>query len=191
MRKRLFLIVILAASLAACGEVATPVPTIEPRPTEEPRPTVTQEPTTTPATPVCGGGGSLVGQVEKAERLWEAQSIASYRIQVSHGRGTWHFQTHTITVKDGQVVEQSAACTTAPMETAMGKECEVEPFDAEEYTVPGLFATARSLAEAHPDQGVEIEFDSTYCFPRRIRFDLPDVIDEDEGWGVGSFEVLD
>jgi hypothetical protein len=197
MAKRVLLIAVLAVSLAACGESGVSDSTVAPKHTETPRPTVPQEPTpepvtSVPATPaVCGSGGSLVEQVESARRVWNRQGIDSYRIVVSHVQGTWHYQSHTITVRDGQVEHQSATCVTAPMETALGKECEVEPFDPEEYTVPGLFATARSLAEQYPRQGVEIGFDGDYCFPSGIRFDLPDVVDEDQAWGVGSFEVLE
>ena len=65
----------------------------------------------------------------------------------------------------------------------------------EEGNVEQQFAnsriTARSLAEEYPRQGVEIGFDGDYCFPSRIRLDLPDVVDEDQAWGVGSFEVLE
>jgi hypothetical protein len=137
------------------------------------------------------GSDALAAQVNRAEHRWQEQDINSYRIEVGYGRGTWHYQTHTVTVRDGQAVDWSASCVTAPMETALGKVCEVEPFDPEEYTVPGLFAKARSLAEAYPEQGVEIEFHSTYGFPSRIRYDLPDVVDEDQAWGVRSFEVLE
>ena len=94
--------------------------------------------------------------------------------------GVWHYQTHVVTVRDGEVVDASASCVTAPMETALGKECEVEDFDPGIYTVPGLFVLARSLTEASPVGAVEIDFDDTYGFPKRINYDLADVVDEEQ-----------
>jgi hypothetical protein len=67
----------------------------------------------------------------------------------------------------------------------------VEDFDPGTYTVPGLFALARSLAEANSGSAVEIDFDDTYGFPRWINYDLADAVDEDQAWGVRAFEVLE
>ena len=85
-------------------------------------------------------------------------------------------------------MEQTASCTPAPAEY---RECEVRPFDAEDYTVPGLFSRARWLAERGDAQWVRIEFDATYGFPIRISFNDPEIIDEEWAWGVRSFEVLE
>ena len=137
------------------------------------------------------GCNAWVAQVNKAERKWQKQDINSYRIEVVYICSTWHYQTHTITVRDGQAVDWSASCMDAPRETYMGIECEVEPFDPEEYTVPGLFAKARSVAEAHPEQEVVIDFHDTYGFPRRIRHDDPSVVDGIDRWLVESFEALE
>lgn len=134
---------------------------------------------------------SLLGQIDTAERWWENQAIDSYRIEVSHGRSTWHYQIHTITVRENKPVEWSASCVTAPMETALGNECEVEPFDPKDYMVPGLFARARRLVETYSEKGIEIDFDDTYSFPSRIRYAPPDVVDGDQAWRVTSFEPLD
>ncbi|MCJ7551236.1 MAG: DUF6174 domain-containing protein [Anaerolineae bacterium] len=136
-------------------------------------------------------GGRLVAQVKRAEQRWQRSDIGSYRIEVSLRSGTWHYESHVVTVRDGEVVDASASCVTAPMETALGKECEVEEFDPSTYTVPGLFVLARSLTEATPAGAVEIDFDDTYGFPKWINYDLADVIDEDQAWSVGAFEVLE
>jgi len=136
-------------------------------------------------------GGRLVAQVRRAERRWQRSDIDSYRIEVSLRSGSWHYQTHVVTVRNGEVVDASASCVTAPMETALGKECEVEDFDPGTYTVPGLFALARALAEANPGGAVEIDFADTYGFPRWISYDLADVVDGDQAWSVGAFEVLE
>ena len=136
-------------------------------------------------------GGRLVAQVRRAERRWQRGDIGNYRIEVSLRSGTWHYQTHVVTVRNGEVVDASASCVTAPMETALGKECEVEDFDPGTYTVPGLFALARSLTEASPRDAVEIDFDDTCGFPKRISYDLAHAVDEEQAWGVRAFEVLE
>ncbi len=136
-------------------------------------------------------GGRLVAQVRRAERRWQRGNVGSYRIEVSLRRATWHYQTHVVTVRDGEVIGASASCVTAPMETALGKKCEVEDFDPGTYTVPGLFTPARSLSEADPGGAVKIDFDDTYGFPRWISYDLADVVDEDQAWSVGAFEMLE
>jgi hypothetical protein len=122
------------------------------------------------------------------EQKWLEKHIDSYRIVVSHVSSVWHAQTQEITVRAGKVVDQSASCIPAPTEN--GK-CEVQPFDAEEYTVPGLFELARSLALFDDGQWTEIEFDPTYGYPASMRYDHPEIVDEDSYWGVRSFEVLD
>jgi len=104
--------------------------------------------------------------------------------------GVWHYQTHVVTVRDGEVVDASASCVTAPMETALGKECEVEDFDPGIYTVPGLFVLARSLTEASPVGAVEIDLDDIYGFPKWISLDLPNVVDEEQAWSVTALEVM-
>jgi hypothetical protein len=139
----------------------------------------------------CAASGHLFAQIRDGMQTWYRQGITSYRIDVVHVRSSWHYERHTITIRDGQLVGESASCATEPMEIAVGQECAVEPFDPADYTVIGLFVTAQSLAEAHPKNGVEIKFDSTFGFPSRIFYDLPDVVDDDELWEVISFEVLE
>ena len=58
----------------------------------------------------------LLRQIDEAEKQWREQEIASYRIEVLTVRGTWHAQVHLITVRNGQVVDESASCTPAPAE---------------------------------------------------------------------------
>lgn len=136
-------------------------------------------------------GGRLESQTRRAERRWQRNDIGSYRMEVSLRSGTWHYQTHVVMVRNGEVVDASASCVTAPMETALGRECEVEDFDPGTYTVPGLFALAHSLTEASPQDAVEIDFDDTYGFPKWISYDLADAIDEEQLWSVGAFEILE
>jgi ABC-type polysaccharide transport system permease subunit len=135
-----------------------------------------------------GEANQLLTEVADQEQKWLEKDIDSYRIVVLHVSSVWHAQTQEITVRLGKVVDESASCIPAPTED--GK-CEVEPFDAEEYTVPGLFELARSLALFDDGQWTEIEFDSVYGYPAGMSYDHPEIVDEDSYWGVRSFEVLD
>ena len=99
----------------------------------------------------------------------------------------WHAETYSVTVRSGQVTEQSAFCIPAPFEA--GK-CTVQPFDAKDYTVPGLFAIARSQARIAEGKWTKITFDPIYGFPSVIAYDDPQVYDDDTMWGVKLFELL-
>jgi hypothetical protein len=130
----------------------------------------------------------LLAEIAVQEYEWLEKDIDSYRIVVSHVRSIWHAQIHEIVVSEGKVVEQSASCIPAPVESG---ECQVESFDPEEYTVAGLFAVARSLAQYYDGDWTEIEFDPSYGYPISIAYDHPEIVDEDSYWGVRSFEVLE
>ncbi len=130
---------------------------------------------------------SLPQEVERAEQQWAEQGVDDYRIVVVTS-SIWHMQIHDIIIQGDNVAEASATCEPAPTES--GK-CEVQPFDAEDYTVPGLFARARWLAQARDAQYGRIEFDSAYGFPARMSFNHPEMIDEEWGWRVATFEVLE
>jgi len=95
----------------------------------------------------------LLAEIDKQEHKWLEKDIDSYRIVVSHVRSIWHAQTHEILVSEGKVVDQSASCIPAPAES--GK-CQVESFDPEQYTVAGLFAVARLLAQRDEGDWTEI-----------------------------------
>ncbi len=139
----------------------------------------------------CDGGSSLSAEITRGESKWQTQGIPSYVIEVSHGSGTWHYQTHTITVQNGEVIDASATCVDAPMETALGQKCEVQAYDPEDYTVLGLFKLAWAHFEVFPTENLEIEFDPAYGFPTTIRYDDPDIVDDDQYWGVRSFEIYE
>jgi len=128
-------------------------------------------------------------QIRRAERRWENAGIASYQIEVAVTRSTFHHQRHQMEVSDGVVVSASATCVTAPMETALGKECEVEAFDPADYTVPALFDVARSLAAKSGD-GVTLCFDEAYGYPSSMADFPTDIVDGERAWRVTSFEVL-
>jgi hypothetical protein len=137
------------------------------------------------------GCNAWVSSTNSAERRWNRQDIDSYRIEVAYIRGVWHFQKHLITVREGQVVDSSASCLDAPRETAQGTKCEVEPFDPQEYTVPGLFAKAQSMAKEYPRREIEMVFDETYSYPALIKHSDPEVLEAIDRWRVESFEVIE
>lgn len=126
-------------------------------------------------------------EIDEAEEKWLDQGMESYRIEVSVVNSVWHAQAHIISVADGQVVDQSASCIPAPTEFG---ECEVRPFDSQDYTVAGLFSQARRVAGSDSAEFVVIDFDPAYGFPSHIRFDHPEIIDEDWVWTVRSFQVV-
>ena len=126
-------------------------------------------------------------EIDRAQARWRESGLDDYRIVVRDS-SLWHMQTHDILVRDGLVVEASATCSPAPIE---GRECEVRSFEGETYIVPGLFERARWIAARGKAQHIQIEFDARYGYPTRIRYDDPEVIDEEWGWGVEEFEVLD
>ena len=130
---------------------------------------------------------ALAGPIDLAERKWQAQNINNYRIQVRRVQSIWHAQTYSVTVQNGEVMEQSAFCIPAPFEA--GK-CTVEPFDGKDYTVPGLFSIARSQANIAGGKWTEITFDELYSFPKVVTYDDPQVYDDERMWGVVAFEVL-
>ena len=132
--------------------------------------------------------GSPTSSLRRAEQTWRAQNIASYRIEVLVVRSVWHAQSHRIIVRNNQVESATASCVPAPMEA--GK-CEVEPFEAEDYTVPGLFAKAYAQLGSQQAAWTDITYDQAYGFPRRILYDHPQMVDEDWVWRVTAFEVLD
>jgi hypothetical protein len=59
------------------------------------------------------GDARWIDQLEKAEGEWQALGITSYRIEVMV-TSIWHAQTYKLTVREGEVVEESASCIPAP-----------------------------------------------------------------------------
>jgi hypothetical protein len=121
--------------------------------------------------------------LDLAEAQWLKSNVREYAIQVQTV-SLWHVQTHELVVKDGEVTSSSAACITAPLE--FGRECTVEAFEAADFTVPGLFAKARTLVG---EKWARAAFDSSYYYPSSIGFNNPEIYDEEWGWRVVTFEA--
>lgn len=128
----------------------------------------------------------LERSISANERKWGSQGITSYEIDVMRV-SIWHLQNHHLVVRDGEIVEATATCQPAPLE--FGK-CEVDDFQAEDFTVEGLFRIARSQASIAGGQWTEIEFDEQYGFPTRIAYDSENAVDEEVAWRVMGFEIL-
>lgn len=123
--------------------------------------------------------------LDTQEQAWQALGLTDYRIEVRRIDSIWHAQTYVIVVQDNQVVGHTTNCTPAPFE---GRYCSNREYDAADYTVLGLFASARDLTERRDADTVTITFDSTYHFPTRIGYNDPQLLDEDTYWQVLAFE---
>lgn len=133
------------------------------------------------------GPSEPVAQITAQQQLWRAQNVRRYRISVMKIQAIFHAQTNTITVEDGRVVDQYATCTPAPFE---GRECKVQPFDADEFTVDGLFQTALAAAPESAKYQLRVDFDERYHFPKFISRDQKELVDDETAWRVVAFQPL-
>jgi hypothetical protein len=133
------------------------------------------------------GQAPWTGHLEAAAGRWQARQVRAYRISVLKVQSIFHAQTNTVAVEDNRIAQQSAFCTPAPFE---GRECQVQPFDANEFTVDGLFATARTLAQSKSSAALKITFDEQYHYPAVISIDTPEIVDDETLWRVVAFQLL-
>lgn len=129
----------------------------------------------------------LEGQISSAENTWLSLGINDYLIEVTVVN-VWNFQTHKIQVQNGDVLTASASCLPSPK---VGEDCEVQPFEAVNFTVQGLFRYARTEARREGGVYTEIEFDPTYGFPMKIHYDNPTMVDEEFTLLVIVFEPFE
>lgn len=173
------LLAVVSAYQFAAAQTATDTPVTE-------TPSGTQAAPTPTSTFLGGTPSTTAAEIDAAEAQWQAAGITSYRITVRDVGALWFSQTETITVRDGQVVDQSETCR----DTAGGPHpCKVFPGDAQTYTVPGLFARARALSMARGTAAVTL-FDPTWFYPRAITSDIPGAFDTVHYIGVEAFDVL-
>lgn len=128
---------------------------------------------------------SGTAEISEREAQWAEKRPAAYRIEVLHVESIWHAQTVELAVEGHEVTSASAFCTPAPFE---GSACEVQPYDPDDFTVEGLFLTARALTEGPGADHGSIRFDDEFGYPVFISFDDPDLYDEDTLWRVTRFE---
>jgi Family of unknown function (DUF6174) len=170
----------------------------------EPRSTLTPlgQPSVTPTLPVAASPTAgptaiptvdpaetveLLARVSAAEQAWHDSQIASYRMTVLEVHSIWSAQRLTITVADGQVSDIQTMCIPAP---SQGSTCTIQPVEIANYLVPALFRQARDLAERQRPEHVRLTFDPALGYPTLIGFDDPQILDEDYGVKVESFERL-
>lgn len=133
------------------------------------------------------GPSEPIDQIRAKQEQWRAKNISSYRISVLKVDAIFHAQTNTLTVENGNIAQQSAICTPAPFE---GRACQVQEFDANEFTIDGLFHTALQYAPESAKYQLRVTFDEHYHFPKTISRDQKDVIDDEALWRVVAFEPL-
>lgn len=133
------------------------------------------------------GPSEPIAQITAQQQLWRAQNVRRYRISVLKVQAIFHAQTNTITVEDARVTDQSATCFPAPFE---GRECKVQPFDADEFTVDGLFETALAAAPESAKYQLRVDFDERYHFPKFISRDQKELMDDETVWRVVAFQPL-
>jgi hypothetical protein len=126
-------------------------------------------------------------ELESAQERWAEAGVESYTIVVRLVEGPWHLQDHTVTVQDGQVVESSATCIPSLFENG---QCEVDPFVPDDFTVAGLFAAAAQMSEDY-GRSTTITFDEQYGYPATVRYDDPNIADEELYWQVTAFTPED
>jgi hypothetical protein len=115
--------------------------------------------------------------LEQARSLWKAAGIENYVITVMTFRGFLHTESHTITVKGGQVVGDHSYCASAPLEIGG---CKVEHDTAGRYSVDGLLAGGEQFADAKYDPALGIPLEASY--------DEPTTMAGQQGFWVEKFE---
>jgi hypothetical protein len=121
-----------------------------------------------------------------AQVEWDRQGILDYEIEIRQV-STFSDQTHRLSVESGDVADASAECT--PALADYRNPCTLREFDAEDFTVPGLFELAESQSERDGGRWTIIELDERYGFPTTISYSNRELIDGWVFWKVRGFEA--
>lgn len=143
-------------------------------------------PTRTAAATGTPAHGNQLEMLTAGERQWQQGGIVNYRIVVTDANFA-RIQTNTITVRNGIVVDQSATCTGPAIWRSLP--CKVQPFNAMDYIVPGLFARAQDDL-ANTTHTTTITIDPHYGYPRVITTHIPNLYDSEHDVRVVTFTVL-
>lgn len=179
--KKLYLLLFIL--LIACTPETDDFP--EPPPSNTPDPNAAATPTPEPTLPPAKTD-ALLEALNEAEAEWLVKNIGDYRIVVTT-ISFWHMQTHTIVIRFGEIAEATATCNPAPLEAGP---CEVSDFDPQTFTVSGLFAQARAVAQSEEGRWTTITFDPIYHFPNQISYTNPTLTDADFTWNVDEFQPV-
>jgi len=137
--------------------------------------------------------------VAEAERRWQAAGIGDYRIQVREVHSIWCLYDAEVNVRGGQVVSATVTAQPGPAQDChlyvhgvVGEPVPIPPEEARQWTVEGLFATARILDEQRGDKGmvVTLEFDPELGYPLTLASDNVQATDDDRMIAIRHFEVL-
>ncbi len=122
--------------------------------------------------------------VLEEQEQWNDLAIDSYVITVEEGAMPFSQIQFTIHVESGAIA--SAECVDILYE----KECDVQDYAIENYTVAGLFVKAANLARRHGGSTkFNVVFDPEYHYPQRFSIYTEDSLDSVNTWTIKSFEV--
>ncbi|MFC1960085.1 hypothetical protein ACFLYO_05205 [Chloroflexota bacterium] len=113
-------------------------------------------------------------------QLWLDSAFDAYRSTVHFRDANFVDRTHTVTVRDGMVIDHAVECILPP-----NRVCDPMMFDPYAYTVAGLFVQAAS------PRTKSIRLNVDYHYPERIGYGNPDVADSSRSWEVIDFAVLE
>jgi hypothetical protein len=153
--------------------------------------TTAQQLTPTPASPTFTGAGSeavFKSQLDEEEAAWNAQNITSYRLQGTY-TSVWYSLQVSLVVADGRAVDLQASCSKGIAGGPQGF-CQVSYIDPSEWTVPGLFKTARNIASLDDGLFSTIQLNTAHHYPASFAHNNPDLMDGYQGYGVAYFEPL-
>ncbi len=133
--------------------------------------------------------------LDVAASRWQALGISDYRLTVSEEGAFSLIIRYTITVRAGQIVEQSRSCS-----PPSSGSCKAQSRDVTNYTIPGLFARIRTLllrnassdprGRQGPSCKPQVAYDPDYSFPRAIYCDDPRWSDDQITLGISEFIPL-
>lgn len=186
--KQCIIFIILIVATVGCGGRAS---SNEPTPTADPAAAMQAAIQATIAAEQGNRGEQInawLAELDAAEKLWQEQSINDYTIVVAYTPShTVNQSIYTLTVADGEIVEDSATCV------AFGTNptCVVDELDLATLTVPGLFAAARNalVNDTVNDSGNDFNFHETYGLPQLISLKSPGQFPW--FWQVNSFQVTE
>lgn len=118
-------------------------------------------------------------ELETAEATWAAHPIDDYQITLTYSDDLRQaFQIHTLTVVDGEIVNESTECGSGE------KNCIFARVAPENMTVPGLFAIVHEALELEEldEANVGVRFDEEVGYPQFIKL---------KGAGGGSYWLVD
>jgi len=127
-----------------------------------------------------------LAELDDAENRWQAASVSKYTLTVFYVNSPQQIiQYHTITVENGEIIEESAACS------EQAPQCSIRKIDLINVTVPGLFGMTRNALnnDEIADNGTEFNFDPIYGVPEWIA--LKTSGEFPWYWHVESFEVIE